>query len=178
MVDGDGIVLRRLEVGDHAKGMMELLGQLTDASGVDAAMFAARAAELAADPRTTMVVAEDTATGRIVGTAKLLVELKFTRRCGMVRAPSLLRRWALPRAPCGGMADSCAPHLSVATSRMWLSTRACEGRLGKRVVDECVKVAKEAGCYKGAMPVCARSPSERSSRSHHRRTCVRCALGS
>lgn len=128
MVDGDGIVLRRLEVGDHAKGMMELLGQLTDASGVDAAMFAARAAELAADPRTTMVVAEDTATGRIVGTAKLLVELKFTRRCGMVRAPSLLRRWALPRAPCGGMADSCAPHLSVATSRMWLSTRACEGR--------------------------------------------------
>eukprot|EP00793_Prasinoderma_coloniale_P006738 PRCOL_00001568-RA len=120
MVDGDGIVLRRLEVGDHAKGMMELLGQLTDASGVDAAMFAARAAELAADPRTTMVVAEDTATGRIVGTAKLLVELKFTRRCGM----------------CGHIED------------VVVDSSVRGKRLGKRVVDECVKVAKEAGCYK------------------------------
>lgn len=81
----DNIVLRGLSRDDFGKGMMELLGQLTDSSGVSSEDFAKRADELIQDSRTHVVVAEDTATGRVVGTAKLLVELKFTRQLGKVR---------------------------------------------------------------------------------------------
>jgi glucosamine-phosphate N-acetyltransferase len=116
----DNIVLRGLSRDDFGKGMMELLGQLTDSSGVSSEDFAKRADELIQDSRTHVVVAEDTATGRVVGTAKLLVELKFTRQLGK----------------CGHIED------------VVVDTNVRGKQLGKRVVQECVRIAKEEGCYK------------------------------
>ena len=53
----DNIVLRGLSRDDFGKGMMELLGQLTDSSGVSSEDFAKRADELIQDSRTHVVVA-------------------------------------------------------------------------------------------------------------------------
>ncbi len=78
--------LRYLEEGDYDKGYVALLGQLTSVENVGKADFLVRFREMKNMPDTYYtVVLEDTAKGKIVGAASLIVEKKFARGCGKVR---------------------------------------------------------------------------------------------
>ena len=65
-------------------GFLDLLGQLTTVGDVDRAAFEARLAEVSG-PDYHVAVAEDAASGRLLGTAALIVERKFIHACGKVR---------------------------------------------------------------------------------------------
>src|SRR3989338_3438432 len=86
--------LRRLEEADYERGFMELLSELTVTPAVSKRAFLARLKEMqsACAGRGDLdayhiVVLEDVRSGRVVGAATLLVELKFIRglgRCGHI----------------------------------------------------------------------------------------------
>ncbi|CAL9110774.1 unnamed protein product [Musa textilis] len=89
-VDGEEddllLQLRRLEISDNGKGFVELLSQLSPATGpLSNADFRARFADLAAlGDDHLIVVAEDRHTGRIVATGSVFIERKFLRGGGKV----------------------------------------------------------------------------------------------
>eukprot|EP00475_Leptophrys_vorax_P010145 TRINITY_DN16825_c0_g1_i1.p1 TRINITY_DN16825_c0_g1~~TRINITY_DN16825_c0_g1_i1.p1 ORF type:complete len:154 (-),score=7.76 TRINITY_DN16825_c0_g1_i1:104-565(-) len=117
----DGLVMRDLEECDYNKGYLRLLAQLTTAGDVSAAQFKARFAELAqrrADYR--IVVIEDTSSGQVVATGTVLMELKFIHSCGKVA------------------------HIE----DIVVDDGARGKHLGKRIISELSRIAKEAGCYK------------------------------
>eukprot|EP00741_Cyanophora_paradoxa_P020804 tig00021312_g20083.t1 len=120
-IGGSAFVLRSLEVGDFHKGFLQLLGQLTTVGDVTEEMFIQRVREIeAARDHYHTVVLEDAAKGRVVASARLLVERKFTRGCSL----------------CGHIED-------VVVDETYRGKN-----LGKCVIDELVSVAKAAGCYK------------------------------
>ncbi|KAL6655350.1 hypothetical protein ACP70R_006176 [Stipagrostis hirtigluma subsp. patula] len=120
--DSDGAYrFRQLELTDLSKGFCDLLAQLSPSPPLTEDAFRARFAELAALGSDHLVlVAEDTATGRIAAAGAVLVERKFIRRCGLV----------------GHVEDV-------------VVDAAARGRgLGERVVRLLVEHAKGRGCYK------------------------------
>lgn len=69
---------RRLQRADYGKGFLSLLSQLTDVGDVSEHAFCERFDELSRVSDTQQVwVIEDVERGRVIGTATLLVELKF-----------------------------------------------------------------------------------------------------
>ncbi|OAY74275.1 putative glucosamine 6-phosphate N-acetyltransferase 2 [Ananas comosus] len=121
--EGEGVPvpIRRLEMGDHAKGFVELLGQLSSCPELTEADFGARFADLAALGDDHLVlVAEDPRSGRIVATGSVFVEKKFIRGCGKV----------------GHIEDV-------------VVDKAARGRrLGQRVIRRLADHARAIGCYK------------------------------
>ena len=139
-MDDATLVLRHLEREDFSKSYLELLSQLTS---VDRTMSEAALQrhfdELfpEAKPRTgllglfaakkqrshspySIAVIEDTTTKKIIATATLFVEKKFIRGC----------------ASCGHIED-------VVVDDGYRGKQ-----LGKRVIEQCMKEAKDRGCYK------------------------------
>lgn len=80
----------------------------------------ARLAELSSSPDYHVAVAEDASTGRLVGTAALIVERKFIHACGKV----------------GHVED------------VVVDAAARGQRLGQRLVEALVGVCRDKGCYK------------------------------
>ncbi|KAG0473908.1 hypothetical protein HPP92_015245 [Vanilla planifolia] len=117
----DLLPIRRLEISDHGKGFVELLGQLSPCPAISKADFCSRFAELASlgDDHVICVI-EDPSTGRIVATGSVFVEKKFLRGCGKV----------------GHIEDIVVD--GVARRR----------RLGQRIVMYLTEHARKAGCYK------------------------------
>ena len=74
------MLVRQLEAGDHDKGFLELLGQLTSVGKVDKEKFLARVVDIRGGPEYVFVVEEK---GKIIATGTLLVERKFARGCGL-----------------------------------------------------------------------------------------------
>ncbi|PKU68536.1 probable glucosamine 6-phosphate N-acetyltransferase 2 [Dendrobium catenatum] len=117
----DLLPIRYLEISDHAKGFVELLGQLSPCPPISVAEFCSRFAELAAlgDDHIICVI-EDPKTSRIVATGSVFVEKKFLRGCGKV----------------GHIEDVVVDGAA-----------RCR-RLGQRVVRFLAEHARVAGCYK------------------------------
>lgn len=117
----DKCLLRTLEATDFSKGYLDLLAQLTVVGSVSEASFQDRLKEIEARaPDYHIAVIEDLETSQIVATGTLFVERKILRSCGLV----------------GHVED-----VVVASSKRG-------HHLGKKIVTELVRVAKEAGCYK------------------------------
>lgn len=87
------VIQSTLCVTADAEGFGTLLGQLTDASGLNDKTFSLAFDELLAANqnhlRHFVVIIEDTVQHKIVATGSLLVERKFTRGTGLVRFPAI-----------------------------------------------------------------------------------------
>jgi glucosamine-phosphate N-acetyltransferase len=113
--------IRRLEAGDEDRGFLELLSQLTVTFPVSKAMFRERLEKMnSLAPTYNIMVVYDPANDRIAATAGVLVELKFVHSCGKV----------------GHIED-------VVVDETYRGQK-----LGARVVQACVEIAKQEGCYK------------------------------
>lgn len=77
---GPLVLVRQLEAGDHDKGFLELLSQLTSVGNVNKEKFLARVTDIRAGPEYVFVIEEN---GKIIATGTLLVERKFARGCGL-----------------------------------------------------------------------------------------------
>ncbi|GBF99254.1 glucosamine 6-phosphate N-acetyltransferase-like [Raphidocelis subcapitata] len=113
------IVVRQLEAGDYDKGFLGLLSQLTTVGDIDRAKFEERLKEVSS-PDYYIAVAEDAASGKLLGTAALVIERKFIHGCGKV----------------GHIED------------VVVDAAARGQRLGQRLVEELVSVSRSRGCYK------------------------------
>ncbi|KAF3328944.1 glucosamine 6-phosphate N-acetyltransferase [Carex littledalei] len=82
---GDGFSVRCLELSDHKKGFVELLGQLSTTQPLSEEEFQERFAELASmGPDHHICVIEDPSSCRIVATGSVFIERKFIRGCSKV----------------------------------------------------------------------------------------------
>ena len=72
--------LRNLELSDYDKGYMTLLAQLTDVGDVTKQMFQDKFYKIS--PNKTILVLEDKSTNKVIASASLLIEHKFTNKCG------------------------------------------------------------------------------------------------
>ncbi|XP_020592822.1 glucosamine 6-phosphate N-acetyltransferase 1 [Phalaenopsis equestris] len=120
--DADDLLpIRHLEISDHGKGFVELLGQLSTCPPISDADFSSRFADLSAlgDDHVISVI-EDLKTGRIVATGSVFVEKKFIHGCGKVAHIEDVVVDAAARGRC----------------------------LGQRVVRFLAEHARVAGCYK------------------------------
>ncbi|GBG63353.1 hypothetical protein CBR_g37710 [Chara braunii] len=80
---GEGLVLRRLRSADFHKGYLDLLAQLTVVGDVTEKDFERRVGEIEAlAPYHHVFVIEEVASGRVVATATMFIELKVVRNCG------------------------------------------------------------------------------------------------
>lgn len=110
--------VRKLEAGDVGKGFLQLLNQLTTLGDVSEEQFLERLTEIEENSDHQVVVAEDN--GRVVGAATLLIERKFIHDCGKVA------------------------HVEDV-----VVDENCRGKsLGKRLIENLVDKAQQAGCYK------------------------------
>ena len=76
----DSFLLRNLKISDYDKGYMPLLAQLTDVGDVTKQMFENKFHTIS--PNKTILVLEHQTTKKIVASASLLIEHKFTNKCG------------------------------------------------------------------------------------------------
>ncbi|KAI8472929.1 MAG: N-acetyltransferase [Monoraphidium minutum] len=113
------LVVRRLESGDYEKGFLGLLAQLTTVGDITRDAFEARLKEVSGDDYYIAVV-EDKASGKLVGTAALIIERKFIHDCGKV----------------GHIED------------VVVDAAARGQRLGQRLIEELVSVCRTRGAYK------------------------------
>lgn len=75
--------IRPLAKDDFSKGYLELLGQLTSVGNIDQKAFEKRFEAMKASvPNYHIVVIEDTETKKVVGSATLVVEMKFIHEAG------------------------------------------------------------------------------------------------
>eukprot|EP01105_Mastigella_eilhardi_P011479 TRINITY_DN2644_c0_g1_i3.p2 TRINITY_DN2644_c0_g1~~TRINITY_DN2644_c0_g1_i3.p2 ORF type:complete len:177 (-),score=62.75 TRINITY_DN2644_c0_g1_i3:65-595(-) len=80
---GEGLVLRPLEAGDLSRGFDDLLRQLTKVGDLEP-RFAARFKEMQDQGNYHTWVVEEVASGQVVASATLMVELKFIHQAGML----------------------------------------------------------------------------------------------
>ncbi|KIZ04131.1 glucosamine-phosphateN-acetyltransferase [Monoraphidium neglectum] len=131
------LIVRRLESGDYDKGFLGLLAQLTTVGDIDKTAFEQRLKEVSSDDYHIAVV-EDKASGKLVGTAALIVERKFIHACGKASGVAALR-----------MRPAAAEPMRVGHIEDVVVDQAARGqRLGQRLIEELVRVCKEKGCYK------------------------------
>jgi len=121
LADHSHFVVRRLKVGDDARGHVELLSQLTQATAVTPDSYTQRLNLIDRHGELIhILVVEDTRQDKIVASASLIVEPKFIR----------------------GL--SCAGHIEDV-----VVSRECRGlNLGVRLLSCLHEIAKWAGCYK------------------------------
>lgn len=112
--------VRKLERGDFDKGFLQVLAMLTTVGDVSKADFDARFNELDSSPDYYVAVAEDPSSGRVLGTAALIIERKFIHSCGKV----------------GHIED------------VVVDEAARGGRIGQRLIAHLLDHAKASGCYK------------------------------
>ncbi|KAJ4752722.1 Glucosamine 6-phosphate N-acetyltransferase [Rhynchospora pubera] len=119
--NADGFSVRRLQLSDHKKGFVELLGQLSPTRPLSQEEFQERFAELVSmGPDHHICVIEDPVSCRVVATGSIFIERKFIRGCSKV----------------GHIEDV-------------VVDKGARGlRLGHRVVKHLVDHAKATGCYK------------------------------
>jgi hypothetical protein len=84
--DQVNVVLRPLQADDYHKGFLQLLGQLAVVGNVSFDQFKKRFEEQKkVTPQTYFtVVIEDTSKSKIIATATLIVEMKYTHGCSKV----------------------------------------------------------------------------------------------
>ncbi|KAE9416850.1 hypothetical protein Angca_006568, partial [Angiostrongylus cantonensis] len=79
----DGFAVRPLKIHDYDNGFLELLAQLTVVGEVTRDAFKDRFKRMRTTPQSYyIVVIEDLSSGRVVGTATLVLEWKFIHRVG------------------------------------------------------------------------------------------------
>eukprot|EP00285_Hemiselmis_virescens_P000928 CAMPEP_0173415232 /NCGR_PEP_ID=MMETSP1356-20130122/84752_1 /TAXON_ID=77927 ORGANISM="Hemiselmis virescens, Strain PCC157" /NCGR_SAMPLE_ID=MMETSP1356 /ASSEMBLY_ACC=CAM_ASM_000847 /LENGTH=170 /DNA_ID=CAMNT_0014377467 /DNA_START=188 /DNA_END=700 /DNA_ORIENTATION=- len=111
---------RPLQIGDYDRGYLRLLGQLTKAPEVPVSLWEETFRKMQSTGLYFTVVAEDTATNKIVAAATLLAEHKFIRGCGLV----------------GHVEDVVVDKIARGKS------------LGLKVIEHLKDVAIKIGCYK------------------------------
>eukprot|EP01083_Nonionella_stella_P076478 208413_1 len=117
----DNLLIRRLERTDFEKGFLDILGQLTTVGGISQKKFEDRFELMRSMPAVyNVVVIEDLSKRQVVATSSIVIEHKFVHGCGKV----------------GHIED-------VVVNSSYRGKR-----LGARVVNECVRIGKESGCYK------------------------------
>ena len=75
------LLLRKLKINDYDKGYMEILSQLTDVGNVTKEQFE-YSFNHKISPNKTILVLEDKNTEKVIASASLLIEYKFTNQCG------------------------------------------------------------------------------------------------
>uniref|UniRef100_A0A1I7T5X5 Glucosamine 6-phosphate N-acetyltransferase n=1 Tax=Caenorhabditis tropicalis TaxID=1561998 RepID=A0A1I7T5X5_9PELO len=79
----DNLKIRPLEKNDFSKGYLELLGQLTSVGNVDQEKFENQFEAMRTSvPCYHIVVIEDINTNKVVGSASLVLEMKFIHEAG------------------------------------------------------------------------------------------------
>ncbi|KAF3331293.1 glucosamine 6-phosphate N-acetyltransferase [Carex littledalei] len=120
LIEGN-LPIRPLEISDHKKGFVELLGQLTVCPQLTESEFQVRFAEVAKlGENHCICVIEDPNTERIIATGSVFIEKKFIR---------------------GGSKVGHIEDVVVAKTARGLC-------LGQRMVNHLVDHAKATGCYK------------------------------
>lgn len=114
------IKVRALELEDFDKGFLTMLGQLTTVGDVTREKFEERFKEVSESPDYHIAVVEDLDSGKVVGTAALIIERKFIHECSKV----------------GHIED------------VVVDSEVRGKRLGQRLIEELMRVCKERGCYK------------------------------
>lgn len=114
-------VIRDLEEDDFEKGFPNILNELTTVGEITQDEFIAQFDLMSENKATYYVrVIEDSETQKIIGSATLLVELKFIRNCGK----------------CGHIED------------VVVNSSVRGNNLGKLIIDDLLKLAEQLGCYK------------------------------
>jgi glucosamine-phosphate N-acetyltransferase len=127
-VRGGAIIFRPLEAEDYHRGYMKLLAQLTAVGDVTEAKFRARLLEMQQSKMLHTIVGVRVPVAPateevVVATTTVLLEPKFARGCG-----------------------------SVAHIEDVVVDSECRGqRLGARIVEAALDVARKAGCYKAIL---------------------------
>jgi len=81
---GEGLRIRPLQCSDFSAGYIDLLGQLTSTGDISNEEFIDRFESMRSCPNTYYItVVEDITTGRIVGSASLVLEQKFIHKCAL-----------------------------------------------------------------------------------------------
>lgn len=78
------VILRPLTVDDYDFGYMELLSELTEVGNIQQYEFQDQFSRMMATDAYRIIVLEDVFTGKVIGTATLLIEMKFIHGCGKV----------------------------------------------------------------------------------------------
>lgn len=111
-------IIRLLEKEDYHKSYLDLLSQLTTVGIISDKEFSKRLDEIT--PNYFCIVIEDIEKNIIIGTSTLLIELKFVHQCGKV-----------------AHIEDVVVHSSYRNQN-----------LGKKLIEECIKIARENNCYK------------------------------
>lgn len=123
--------MRDLQADDFDKGYMALLAQLTETGDVTKEAFSSRFAEISSNPDYKILVLEDTETGKVIGTATLVVERKFFRGLGK------------------------SAHIE----DLVIDSNKRGQKLGARLVNALAEAAQSMGCYKVVLD-CTEAQSE------------------
>eukprot|EP00884_Botryococcus_braunii_P013694 jgi/Botrbrau1/22325/Bobra.0002s0005.1 len=119
--DNNGFIVRDIGVEDFEKGIMSLLGQLTEVGDVTKTGFDGAFQERAAAPDVyKTIVIEDVTKQKVIATVSIIFERKFIRNCGKVA------------------------HIEDVV----VDNAYRKHGLGRRIVTAAVEAAREAGCYK------------------------------
>lgn len=78
------VILRPLSIDDYDFGYMELLSELTEVGNIQQYEFQDQFSRMMATDAYRIIVLEDVFTGKVIGTATLLIEMKFIHGCGKV----------------------------------------------------------------------------------------------
>jgi glucosamine-phosphate N-acetyltransferase len=115
--------LRPLDPNDHKKGYCELLKQLTEVGNITEQMFLRRFVEIIENKCIKIMVVEDRAQQKIVATGTLVIEPKFIHQ------------------------NSSLGHIEDVV----VDKNYCKLGLGKTIITELLRQAKDAGCYKARL---------------------------
>uniref|UniRef100_A0A7S0YRJ5 Glucosamine 6-phosphate N-acetyltransferase n=1 Tax=Polytomella parva TaxID=51329 RepID=A0A7S0YRJ5_9CHLO len=122
--------IRLLDTSDYEKGYLKLLSQLTTVGDISEETFKARVEEMRSMKSYFIHVIEDTEKEKIIGTASLIIELKFIHGCSKI----------------GHIED-----VVVDSTYRGL-------KLGQKLIDSLVERSRAEGCYKTILD-CAESNS-------------------
>lgn len=78
------VILRPLSIDDYDFGYMELLSELTEVGNIQQYEFQDQFSRMMATDAYRIIVLEDVFTGKVIGTATLVIEMKFIHGCGKV----------------------------------------------------------------------------------------------
>lgn len=115
--------LRALDPNDYKKGFCQLLAQLTEVGEITEQMFLQRFAKISESKCVKITVVEDISRQKIVATGTLVVEPKFIHQ------------------------NSSLGHIEDVV----VDENYCKLGLGKTIINELLRQAKEAGCYKARL---------------------------
>ncbi|XP_072031770.1 glucosamine 6-phosphate N-acetyltransferase-like [Amphiura filiformis] len=80
---GESLVMRPLSLGDYDRGIIQLLGQLTEMGDISREKFTERFNNMKKDGYYYVIVIEDTQTNQVIASATVIMEQKIIRQCSL-----------------------------------------------------------------------------------------------